>query len=441
MRRIKALILAAGLGTRLKPLTDRMPKCLVPLAGRPLLAYWLDQLADAGIRDIMINTHGFPTQIREVTRRHVREGCFNIVEHYEPTLLGSAGTITATRAFADDADCIVVLYADNLSDADLCDMLAYHASHADPLTMLLFQAADPGACGIATLDAHDRIVKFQEKPAHPKSNLANGGVYIVDAAVYREIADMNAFDIGFDVLPQFISRMRGWTWRGYHRDIGTFPALRAAQDPARDILVHRGFGDDGTQPAVFLDRDGTIIRDMHHLTDPQQVRLLPGAATAIHLLRCAGYRCVVVSNQSAVGRGMMTTAQLRQINSEMCRQLALHGAVLDGIYWNAAVPRTTDRAVIEYDDRKPGPGMLRRAASELRLRLEDSWMIGDMVSDVLAGNNAGCCGSILIGPNAADERDHLAAPDLLTAVRMVLEQAHPSRAINQQARKEHFVSS
>jgi len=156
------------------------------------------------------------------------------------------------------------------------------------------------------------------------------------------------------------------------------------------------------RPAVFLDRDGTIIEAVHYLSDPARVRLLEGAASAIRELRAAGYVCVVVSNQSAIGRGMMTVERLFEVHAEMCRQLEEQGAALDGFYFCPAVPTSEDRTRIDHPDRKPGPGMLLRASKELDLNLSRSWMIGDMISDVLAGQNAGCRGSVLLRAGSAE---------------------------------------
>lgn len=150
------------------------------------------------------------------------------------------------------------------------------------------------------------------------------------------------------------------------------------------------------RPAVFLDRDGTIIRNVHHLRDPQGVELLHGAAVAIARLRAAGYPCVVISNQSAVARGLLTIEGLEAVHREFCRQLAAAGTAIDGWYFCPEAPRSNDRTCIDHPDRKPGPGMLLRASRDLGLDLGRSWMVGDMLSDMLAGRNAGCRGSILV---------------------------------------------
>lgn len=151
------------------------------------------------------------------------------------------------------------------------------------------------------------------------------------------------------------------------------------------------------RPAIFLDRDGTIIEAVHYLSDPAAVRLLPGAAAAIRDLRAAGYACVVVTNQSAVGRGMFSLERMLEVQAEVDRQLASASAPLDGFYYCTAVPsRDDDRQSIDHPERKPAPGMLLRAAAELGLEIAKSWMIGDMISDILAGQNAGCLGTIFL---------------------------------------------
>jgi NDP-sugar pyrophosphorylase family protein len=229
---VRALLLAGGLGTRLRPLTDAVPKCLVPIAGRPLLDYWINALTDAGVREARVNTHHLPELVRAYIAEVNRSGRLRLAETYESELLGSAGTVAANRDLADGARDVLIVYADNFSDVDLGALLTFHRDHGDPLTMMLFRAPRPERCGIAALDAGGRVLSFVEKPEHPASDLANAGVYALTAAAYREVADLRAFDLGFDVLPHFVGRMRGWPWPGYHLDIGTPEALERARADA-----------------------------------------------------------------------------------------------------------------------------------------------------------------------------------------------------------------
>lgn len=182
--------------------------------------------------------------------------------------------------------------------------------------------------------------------------------------------------------------------------------------------------------AVFLDRDDTLIANVPYLADPTKIRVLPGAAEALAALRRAGFAIVLATNQSAVGRGIVTEARLREIHDELERLLAADGARLDAIYHCPHAPQGRDSMVVEHPDRKPAPGMLLRAARDLGLDLNASWMIGDLISDVLAGLNAGCR-SILVGSNATlgeltvpTEADRVfTAVDLASAADLIL--THP----------------
>lgn len=274
---VRVLLTAAGIGSRLRPITDSLPKALVPIAGRPLLDYWFDAFGAAGIRHILVNTHHLPEQLRAYFATKNATGRFDVVETHEPTLLGSAGTINANAAFVPMparsepaggptrkviGDEVLIIYSDNLSNIDLAKFLAYHRSHTDPFTMLLFRAQFPEKSGIAELTpgtapaggpfagcACGKIASFVEKPRQPKSNLANAGLYAMSAALWHEIASWKAFDIGFDVLPRLVGRMHaiehgpalarvvaGQSAEGYHRDIGTLESLAIAEADAARVF-------------------------------------------------------------------------------------------------------------------------------------------------------------------------------------------------------------
>ncbi|RKZ36153.1 MAG: D,D-heptose 1,7-bisphosphate phosphatase [Gammaproteobacteria bacterium] len=187
--------------------------------------------------------------------------------------------------------------------------------------------------------------------------------------------------------------MHGWVWEGYHRDIGTYETYLQAQ---RDAVEHNKRAFSGYQPAIFLDRDGTLIEQVHYLSRPDQVKLVPGAGEAIKKLQKAGFACILITNQSPIGQGIITENDLKEIHQILSEQLAQHDTKLDGFYHCPAVPQIKDRTLIEHYDRKPGPGMLFKAAADMNIDLTRSWMIGDMISDILAGYHAHCEGLILV---------------------------------------------
>jgi D-glycero-D-manno-heptose 1,7-bisphosphate phosphatase len=136
-------------------------------------------------------------------------------------------------------------------------------------------------------------------------------------------------------------------------------------------------------PTVFLDRDGTINRDVHHLSDPELLELLPGAAVGLRQLCEAGCPLVVVSNQSPIGRGWFDETRLLEIHSRLAEMLDAEGVTITGWLW---CPHTPDAGC---DCRKPAPGMFFRAREELGVILDGSWIVGDRLSDMQAGRQAG----------------------------------------------------
>ncbi len=178
--------------------------------------------------------------------------------------------------------------------------------------------------------------------------------------------------------------------------------------------------------AVFLDRDGTLIEDPGYLSDPDQVRLLPGAASAVRRLNEAGCLVIVVSNQSGVARGLITESDVDAIHERLRTLLAAEDARIDAVYYCPFFDGP--EAIVEKyrrdsDLRKPNPGMLLLAAKEHPIDLKSSWMIGDKDSDVLAGRSAGCR-TILIETSTNPPRNihpHFTAGSLPTAVEIVLQ--------------------
>lgn len=178
--------------------------------------------------------------------------------------------------------------------------------------------------------------------------------------------------------------------------------------------------------AVFLDRDGTLIDDPGYLSEPSGVKLLPGVELALKSLRQAGYKLVVVTNQSGVARGLLSEQVLEQIHSRLRNVLADKGAALDAVYYCPYHPEgSVEKYARDSDLRKPKPGMLELAARELGIDLSASWMVGDSGRDVGAGRAAGCR-TIRIHPeDGEDPADEVFRPDftvrnLVEAARIIM---------------------
>jgi mannose-1-phosphate guanylyltransferase len=224
---LKAFLLAGGHGTRLRPLTDSIPKCLVPIRGRPLLDIWLDLCARSGITEILMNLHAHSQSIAQHLQRSGSPVNVRLV--HEDRLLGSSGTIAANRAWVGSDSAFWILYSDVLTNTDLKRMSEFHSCHDSIATLGLYQVPDPSRCGVAVVDETGVIVAFEEKPQTPRSNWAFSGLMVAGPRIFDLIPPAVPSDIGFHVLPRLVGKMMAYSIADYLLDIGTLANYQEAQ--------------------------------------------------------------------------------------------------------------------------------------------------------------------------------------------------------------------
>jgi len=227
---MKALLLSAGLGTRLRPVTNTIPKCLVPINAKPLLQYWLENLTKVGINEFLINTSYLHKQVEEFVSKSEFKDKITLI--YEDELLNTGGTVLANKEFFNNEP-FMLIHADNLSFCDFNSFIQAHKNRPKQcdITMMLFQSDNPRNCGIVELDENNIVEKFYEKISNPPSNLANGAVYICEPSVISFMETLNKKDIDFsiDVLPNFMGKINTYLNNTYHRDIGNLESYGMAQ--------------------------------------------------------------------------------------------------------------------------------------------------------------------------------------------------------------------
>jgi mannose-1-phosphate guanylyltransferase len=224
---LKAFLLAGGHGTRLRPLTDSVPKCLVPIRGRALLDIWLDLCARSGITDVLINLHAHSQPIEQHLRRNNSPVNVRIV--HEERLLGSAGTLAANRDWVASDPAFWILYSDVLTNANLRRMSEFHFRHGRIATLGLYQVPDPSRCGVAIANDTGVITGFEEKPQTPRSNWVFSGLMVANPGLFDLIPPCVPADIAFHVLPQLLGKMLAYPIEDYLLDIGTLPNYQMAQ--------------------------------------------------------------------------------------------------------------------------------------------------------------------------------------------------------------------
>jgi mannose-1-phosphate guanylyltransferase len=234
---VRALLLAAGLGTRLRPLTDYCPKCLMPIGEKPLLEYWLYSLHRCNISAVWVNLHHH----REMVRSFLARDDFSswVTAIVEDQLLGTAGTLRANASKFLDATTLIA-HADNWCQCNLQDFLDFHYYNRPSgtvITMMTFRSSTPETCGIVEVDGRGIVTRLHEKVNRPCGNLANGAVYLFEPEVMSWIENENHInDLSTEVLPEYLGRIATWENTGIHRDIGDIRSLLAAQHDPRPSL-------------------------------------------------------------------------------------------------------------------------------------------------------------------------------------------------------------
>lgn len=236
---MKALILAAGKGTRLKELTANKPKPMIEVGGEPLLAHHVHRLRQAGVTEIAINLHHAADVIRDCFGDGSRYGV-HIEYSYEPELLGTAGAAKKLEHYLDEP--FFVIYGDVFTNVDLVDLACFHQERKEwmgagaALTMSLYRVPNPSECGLVELTAGGRITRFVEKPPPDQvfTDLANAGLLVCDPSLLRLVPPATVYDFGRDLIPALLHNQvevfgKPIADQEYVIDIGTLPGLARAQ--------------------------------------------------------------------------------------------------------------------------------------------------------------------------------------------------------------------
>jgi len=234
---MKAILFAAGLGTRLRPLTNEIPKCLINVGCDPIIYLWIEKLENIGVSEILINTHHLADKVHE----HIRKGTYKakITLSFEETLLGTAGTIAKNIDFCN-SDEILLIHADNYLQESLNGFLAAHRKRTSIalMTMMVFRCEIPDSVGMVELGPDGIVKHFFEKDPNALGNLANGAIYLVSRDFFRYFNDMpEKSDFSVDVIPKLMGRIFTYETKGFLIDIGTLAALSAARDIAGKYIT------------------------------------------------------------------------------------------------------------------------------------------------------------------------------------------------------------
>ena len=373
---MECVVLAGGMGTRLRSAVPDLPKCMAPVAERPFLAWLIDDLEGAGF-DHAILSLGYRHEVIEAWAA-ARQGRARIDCVVEREPLGTGGGVRLALQQATEPE-VFILNGDTYFGVDYAAMRAFHRQHGAVATLALKPMHDFDRYGEVSCDPEGRITAFREKRPCA-SGLINGGVYLLQRGALADLPDKFSLERDFFEPLSGTGSLAGFRSEGYFIDIGI---------PADYARAQRDFAAGAWRPfpydALLLDRDGVInvLRVNDYVKCIDEFQFCDGALEALRLASPLFRRIVIVTNQRGVSRGLMSLEDLETIHAWMLERIREAGGRIDRIYF------CTDSDP-ESPRRKPNIGM----ALEVRADFPDidfgrSWFVGDSDSDMLFAEKAG----------------------------------------------------
>ncbi len=402
----EAIILAGGLGTRLaKTVSDRQ-KVMAPAGGRPFLAYVLEDLAKKGFSSVVLAVSYHHDQIKEYFGNKYKN--LRLLYSIEDIPLGTGGAIKKALTLCENTD-VTVINGDTFFDIDFDSLYAFYKNTEASVALAAKEMPDCTRHSTLEIAENGKITEFSEKKPQ-KKGFINGGIYIVNKNIFFNFPDTR-FSFEKDILEKMTQGLYAKKCSGYFIDMGIPEAYFRANTEIPLLFGKNVF------KAAFLDRDGVICKEKHHLYKPKDFEFIEGVPEAIEELRQQGYLIFVITNQAGVAKGLYTENDVNILHSFMLKKLK-NITHIDGIYYCPYHENGTVNEYIKFSpDRKPGDGMIQKAVEDMRKKgididLKNSLLVGDKLSDIMAGKKAGIGTNILVrSGHTIDENSTL--PDII----------------------------
>lgn len=403
----EAIILAGGLGTRLRSVVADLPKCMAPVCGKPFLHYVIKVLQQQGIEKFIFAV-GYKYQSIEnwLTTGYPNLN-YQLVIEAEP--LGTGGAILLACKKATEPE-VLVLNGDTFFNVDVKSFVQFHSTHKSSCTLALKPMQNFDRYGVVGLNNDNSIASFKEKQYYQQGNIS-GGVYILNVSAFLKHSLPEKFSIEKDYLEKFYQeeKMYGYVQDKYFIDIGMPEDYSLAQTE----MVKQFLPIDKTW-TLFLDRDGVINHEKHkdYIHSWDEFVFYDGAKEAIAKFAAVFGRIIIVTNQRGVGKGVTKKEDLETIHRNMKAAIENAGGRIDGIYY---CPDIND----DSPSRKPNKGMGLQAQKDFpEIDFSKAIMVGNTLSDMQFGRNLAMAATVFLTTtrpevDTNDNRIDAAFPSLL----------------------------
>lgn len=393
---MKAVIIAGGKGKRLGKISNKLPKSMIRIGGKPVLEHQLNLLISYGIKEVWLLT-GYKG---EMIRNYFGIGKkWNIKIHYsqEEKILGTSGAVKrVAENFSKD---FLVLYGDVMVNFDIKRFIRFHYRHGkDSLATIVVHPNDHLLESDLVELKNNQVVNIYAKPHPPniwRHNLVSAAVYILSPKIFQFIPLNRETDFGKDIFPQLFKKKKKIVaykiWE-YFRDMGTLSQLKKVKKDYQ-LGIYQRLNYQNKQKAIFLDRDGVINKEVDELVNIDDLIIYPFSYSAIKKINQSEFHAIVVTNQPMIAKGKLAEVELNEIHSKLEMLLGKKGAKIDAIYY---CPHHPERGwegeirelKIKCSCRKPNIGLIKRAVKDFNIDLSKSYFIGDSLDDYQTAINA-----------------------------------------------------
>jgi histidinol-phosphate phosphatase family protein len=415
---MKLIIIAGGRGKRLG-LKD-IPKPMAAIGGKPVLEHQINLAKKYGIKDIYILSGHLANVIKDYFGDGSAFGV-NITHIVEETPLGTAGSVKQLANRVKKK--FMVFCGDIILDIDLKSFINFD-SKADSIATVIAHPNDhPYDSDLLEINENNIVTAFHSKPHNENTyyrNLANASVYILDPEIFKYIPYDRPSDFGKDIFPSVIrsnKTIRAYKTAEYIKDMGTSDRFKKV---SRDFLSGkvRRLSKEYKRPAIFMDRDGTLVKDVDLLSKAEDLKLYPFAAPAIKKINDSDFLSILITNQPVVARNLCDLSAIGMIHNKLETLLGREHAYLDDIYFcphhpDKGYPEENPDLKINCECRKPKTGMINRAIAEYNIDIGSSWFIGDTTVDLQTGINAGMKTVLVRTGKGGKDRKFEVSPDFV----------------------------
>jgi histidinol-phosphate phosphatase family protein len=393
----QAVILVGGNGTRLKSVTGDMPKPMAKIGKKPVLEYLIELCVRFSYLKILLLCQFNPQKIIDHFGNGEEFGCY-ITYIIEEQPRGTGGALTDAVKFLNES--FLILYGDVFADINIEKLRNFHTNKNADLTMVVHPNDHPYDSDIVILDEHERVSNIFGYPRDENlylKNLVNAGVFYARKKIFTELSHgQGVIDLVKNLLPIFLKNefnIIGYRTTEYIKDMGTPKRLQRVSFDYHSGLTNRLSGREQNQ-AIFLDRDGTINIHNGYISNPDELKLIPGAAQAVAAFNKSGLLTFCVTNQPVIARGEVDVDGLNKIHIHLETLLGKEGAFLNEIIFCPHHPHSgfegerKDLKIV-CNCRKPENGMIEYAIKKYNISRNNSWLIGDSYSDIIAAKKSG----------------------------------------------------